>query len=317
MIGSEKITIGVVGQGFVGSAVAKAFSNICNYKVETYDKFISDRSTTDIAGLAKLCDIVFVCVPTPADKHGRCYTKIVCDVVTELYDKISADPSSHKCHTIVIKSTVPPRTTSMLLHDLHKKAPHVALVFNPEFLNARSAYEDFIRQDHVVIGVAELHSSYKHQHDVCDLVDIYKDLCSDTTNIIVTTSENAEMVKYIRNCFFATKVSFFNEMKQLCDAMNMRYNDVIEIVRKDDRVGFEHTRVPGPSLGAGLSEGKQMLGFGGMCLTKDLQEFIGLALDHDVEPTVMEAAWNKNLEVRPERDWEYVPGTILNTKIIK
>jgi UDPglucose 6-dehydrogenase len=308
------IVVGVVGQGFVGNAVATAFTDVCECTVETYDKYIAERSTTDIAGLAERCDIVFVCVPTPSDRNNRCSVKIVTDVVTELYDCISTNPQLHRCHTIVIKSTVPPRTTVALLLELHAKAPHVTLVFNPEFLNARSAYVDFVRQDHVVLGVAQLHPSYKLPTPNVDLlVELYTELTSswNDPNIIITSAENAEIVKYVRNCFFATKVSFFNEVKQLCDAMDVNYDDMIHIVRQDDRVGFEHTRVPGPSPGAGSCDGQLMPGFGGMCLPKDLQEFIGFMHDFNVEPTVMEAAWQKNLEVRSERDWEHVPGAII------
>ena len=111
-------------------------------------------------------------------------------------------------------------------------------------------------------------------------------------------------IKYVKNTFFATKVSFANEMYQICQKLNVDYAKMIEIAKNDDRMGWEHWRVPGPTMGEGQCVGKYMHGFAGPCLPKDIQAFIMLAQSLGIDPKVMIAAWEKNLEVRPERDWE-------------
>jgi UDPglucose 6-dehydrogenase len=117
--------------------------------------------------------------------------------------------------------------------------------------------------------------------------------------IIKTASEIAEMIKYMTNCFLATKVSFANEIKQICDSCDIDYDKVIEYMLHDKRLGSTHFSVPGP-------DGR--VGFGGSCFPKDINALISFAQDLGVEPQVLTAAWEKNLEVRPEKDWELLKG---------
>jgi UDPglucose 6-dehydrogenase len=112
------------------------------------------------------------------------------------------------------------------------------------------------------------------------------------------------MVKYVANCFLAVKVSFANEMSQICEAMTLKgvlceYDDIIEMAVLDKRLGETHWQTPGP-------DGKK--GFGGSCFPKDINAMICAAKNSNVQPDVLEAAWRKNLEVRPERDWEKLKG---------
>jgi UDPglucose 6-dehydrogenase len=117
--------------------------------------------------------------------------------------------------------------------------------------------------------------------------------------IVKTGSNTAETVKYFTNCFLATKVSFANEMKQICDEVNVDYDKVVEYGLYDKRIGRTHLSTPGP-------DGKK--GFGGSCFPKDLNALIHVAKDNGVKPTVLQAVWEKNLEVRPEKDWEKLKG---------
>ena len=118
-------------------------------------------------------------------------------------------------------------------------------------------------------------------------------------SIIKTGSTTAEMVKYFANCFLATKVSFANEMKQFCDKKNIDYDKVVEYALYDNRIGQSHLGVPGP-------DGK--LGFGGSCFPKDINALIHEMKKEDVNPSMLEATWKKNLLVRPEKDWEKLKG---------
>jgi UDPglucose 6-dehydrogenase len=107
------------------------------------------------------------------------------------------------------------------------------------------------------------------------------------------------MVKYFTNCFLATKVSFANEMKQICDQCDIDYDKVTEYALYDTRIGPTHLSVPGP-------DGN--LGFGGSCFPKDLNALIDLSKNIDINCKVLKAVWEKNLEVRPEKDWELLKG---------
>jgi UDP-glucose 6-dehydrogenase len=94
-------------------------------------------------------------------------------------------------------------------------------------------------------------------------------------------------------------------MYQIMEKLDVDYQNMIEILKSDERVGWEHWKVPGPSP---TPEGKLSYGFGGMCLPKDLSAFRIIAKQLGVNTKVLDAAWNKNLEVRPACDWENVPG---------
>ena len=95
--------------------------------------------------------------------------------------------------------------------------------------------------------------------------------------------------------FFATKISYFNEVKLICDKLKLNYNKILEGVLSDGRIGISHYQVPG-------HDGKA--GFGGTCFPKDINSFINLMKANGVDPNVLEAAWKTNISVRPEKDWE-------------
>lgn len=293
-------TIGIIGQGFVGSAIAKAFSTVDSIKIKTFDKnqkiqqtckSIDEFFTHD----GEHCEFVFICVPTPMNDDGTCDTFIVEKVIKLIDQKI------HQQTTLIIKSTIPPGTTDKFQNDYE----NIKIVFNPEFLNARSAYEDFMSQDHVVLG---------GNADACYHVKtLFKKLLPNA-EYCICDAKTAETVKYVKNAFFATKVSFANEMYQICQKLGIDYDHMISIAKHDDRMGWEHWKVPGPTLGEGPYAGQQMFGFGGPCLPKDIQAFQQLAIKLGVVPNVMRAAWEKNLEVRSECDWKYISSAVKNVK---
>jgi len=169
------------------------------------------------------------------------------------------------------------------------------LVFNPEFLTERSAHFDFINQARIVLGGA-----WNESVGVIKVAELFRRRFGKTISILNTTFESAELIKYMTNTFFATKVSFLNEMKQISDAESWSvWEDVKEGFLRDGRVGHSHMNVPGP-------DGKS--GFGGSCFPKDIQAMITHGASLGVDMKVLKGAWEKNLEVRPERDWEKLKG---------
>ena len=269
--------IGIVGQGYVGTAVKTVFEK--HYKVNTFD-LNGDCTCKSMDELIDNSDIIFVCVPTPMKKDGSCDTSIVEGVVGDLNALALTRQCSNRI--IAIKSTIPPGTTNRL----NKNHEFVSVIFNPEFLTEANFIDDFKNQNRIIIG-GERPSTTK-------LRQVYS-LVFPNTPIIKTGSKTAEMVKYMTNTFLATKVSFANEMYQICEGLGIDYDKVVEYSTYDERLGKSHWAVPGP-------DGK--LGFGGSCFPKDINALIHLAGQLDLCPDVLLGVWEKNLEVRPEEDWK-------------
>ena len=275
--------LGIVGQGFVGLALKAGFEK--HYELETYDKYDESNSTCELFDLVAECEVIFICVPTPMDKDGSCHTDIVESVIEEIDKWVSSYHKDIK-PTVVIKSTVPPGTTDRL----HKKYKNVDVIFNPEFLTEATFIEDFKNQNRIILGGIRRGTNKLRQ--------VYSKVFPRTT-IVKTGAKYAEMVKYFSNCFLATKVSFANEMKQICDRLDIDYDKVVEYATYDERLGKSHWAVPGP-------DGE--LGFGGHCLPKDLSALIFLAYYLKLEPTILNAVNKLNLLVRKNKDWEQMKG---------
>jgi len=276
--------IGIIGQGFVGTAVKEGLSKF--YQIETYDKYSTDKSTTSsVSELSKACNIIFVCLPTPMLKNGSCDISIVEDTVKTLNDLKNGN-------IVVLKSTVPPGTTEKLNNLFN----NVQIVFNPEFLTEANFIDDFKNQKRIIVGGPRPATTI--------IKNVFRKAFCDVT-IVKTSSTVAESVKYFTNTFLATKVSFANEFKQICNQIGVDYDKVLEYAMYDERIGRTHLSVPGP-------DGK--LGFGGSCFPKDVNALISFANQVGITPTILESVWQKNLEVRPEKDWEKLKGRAVSDK---
>ncbi len=271
--------IGIIGQGYVGTAIKVGFEP--HYQVETYDKYDEDKSTCEsLRDLVGKCEVMFVCVPTPMNKDGSCHTDIVESVVKEIDEWVSR---YHKDINpiVVIKSTVSPGTTDRL----NKKYDGVNVIFNPEFLTEMNFLEDFKNQTRIILGGTRKGTNKLRQ--------VYSKVFPSAT-IVKTGSKTAEMVKYFVNSFLATKVSFANEMKVICDEIGIDYDKVVEYSTYDERLGKSHWAVPGP-------DGD--LGFGGHCLPKDVSAIVK-EFGSELLKTVLEV----NDKVRENKDWEEMKG---------
>ena len=275
--------LGIVGQGYVGTAVKEIMSNY--YETNTFD-IKKDCSCNSLRDLVHKSDIIFVCVPTPMNDDGSCYLGIVEDVIKQINSMSEMYTDIAKYKIVVIKSTVIPGTTERL----NKENKNIKIVFNPEFLTEANFVEDFKNQDRIIIGGPRPATTKVRQ--------MYS-LVFPKTPIVKTHSTIAEMVKYMTNTFLATKVSFANEMYQVCDRLGIDYDKVVEYATYDKRLGKSHWSVPGP-------DGK--LGFGGSCFPKDIRALIHLCDGLDIPESVLSSVWGSNLEVRPEEDWKELKG---------
>jgi len=274
--------IGIVGQGFVGSAVREGFSG--QIQVATYDKDPLKNSTcSSLEALVREVDIIFVCLPTPMRKSGECDLSIVDTVVCRI-DDIASNLNVEKI--LVLKSTVPPGTTS----NLNKEVRSCTIVFNPEFLTEANHISDFKNQTRIIIGGPRPAST--------TVKAVFRKVFP-TVPIIKTGSNTAEMVKYFTNCFLATKVVFANEIYHICQELDIDYDKVTEYALHDTRIGRSHLSVPGP-------DGD--FGFGGHCFPKDLNAMTYLADILNVDASLLKAVDRKNNKLRVNRDWENMPG---------
>ena len=275
--------IGIIGQGFVGTAVKEGLKKY--HTIRTYDLDETKRNTDSIEELVDKSTVLFVCLPTPMKKDGSCDTSIVEGMVTELDNLALVRQCSNR--VVVIKSTIPPGTTERL----NDECEHIQVIFNPEFLTEANFIEDFKNQDRIIIGGPRPASTKVRQL-------FYK--AFPKAHIIKTGSTTAEMVKYMTNTFLATKVSFANEIFEICERLGIDYDKVTEYATYDERLGKSHWSVPGPD---------GHYGFGGSCFPKDINALISVAKDKlDLYPNTLIGAWETNCEVRPEKDWEDLKG---------
>lgn len=268
--------IGIIGQGFVGNAVYQKFKNY--YEINTYDLDSSKCNSTEQETLDN--GIVFVCLPTPMNSDdGSCNISLVDAAIKRCFD-------FGVTNTVVIKSTIPPGTTE----SFNKKYPSLQIVFNPEFLTERNAVKDYDNQSRIILGGPRPSTTILKQ--------VFSKVFP-TAHIVKTDSTHAEMVKYLTNSFLATKVSFANEMYQICDKLDIDYDKVVEYATFDERLGKSHWNVPGP-------DGD--FGYGGHCFPKDVKALIHMGEELGLYPTMLMATNRKNDVVRKNRDWEQMKG---------
>jgi UDPglucose 6-dehydrogenase len=214
--------------------------------------------------------VVFIAVGTPSDKEGRADLRYV----KEVAEAIGRTMDGYKI--IVTKSTVPVGTgqlISRIVRKQQKKKHPFDIVSNPEFLREGSAIEDFMHPNRVVIGA-------QSDQAVAIMKDLYSPLYLIETPFVITGVETAEMIKYASNAFLATKISFINEMANICERVGADVHQVARGMGLDQRIGpkFLH---PGP-------------GFGGSCFPKDTQAIVQLAQSLDYEFEIVKAVLKVN-----------------------
>ena len=199
--------IGIVGQGFVGTAVHEGMKG--SYRIETYDRYLSERSTcASLADLAGKASIIFVCVPTPMRRDGSCDTSIVESVVRDL-----SKVSTH--HIVAIKSTVPPGTTDRLNAlfgtgskcEDRQNGSEFQVVFQPEFLTEATANADFANQNRLMIGGPRLSPLVLNQ--------VFRMVLAEVP-IVTQSAKIAEMVRMLPNNVLSGTHSFAHGMFDMC-----------------------------------------------------------------------------------------------------
>ena len=235
------MNIGIIGLGFVGSAIKKSF-DLKKIKTFVYDKY----KNGGIGNIENILDtnILFLCLPTLFNKLTNKYDKTSIREISE-YLKIN-----NYNGIIILKSTVEPETTEKLSQRYNLKYIH-----NPEFLSAKTAFIDFHNQKHIVLGS----TTNCNNIDIKTVTDFYDKYYSNS-NISLCSSLESESMKIFCNSFYASKIQIFNEYYLLCKKNGANYNKIKKLMLKNGWINRMHTDVPG-------SDGK--LSYGGACFPKD------------------------------------------------
>lgn len=257
--------IGIVGVGYVGSAVKAAFED------QLIDLVLVDndpsRGTKHTYADLMSCEGVFICVPSPQGDDGSCDTSILESVLSNLKDYEGV---------IISKCTAPP----LVYKELGKKYRN--LVHAPEFLTAANAVQDYMNGKFSIIGG----SVRAYQNEAERLISLSQPRLE---HIHHCSLEEASLTKYAINAFLATKVSFMNEMAQVSTSVGASYNKIASMMVSDKRIGTSHMKVPGPD---------GLYGFGGACFPKDTSALLKIAEERGVDMQVLKGAVSANKVLR-------------------
>lgn len=226
--------------------------------------------TGDLAAAVRGARFIFVAVGTPELPNGDVDLKYVNAVVDGVCGVLKELPKGAPGERIIVlKSTVPPGTNRAVTERVAANGcAHIDVASNPEFLKEGAALEDFMNPDRVVVGVRNAAVGEA-------LHELYAPYCTVDRPFLVMAPESAEMTKYAANAVLATKISFINEIANLCDATGADVNAVRKGIGHDQRIGFQFF-APGP-------------GYGGSCFPKDVKGLIAAAQRVGVRLSVCEA----------------------------
>ena len=225
--------IGIVGCGFVGTAVKEAHKN------DTV--MINDPKLENSVSLSQFfeCDAVYICVPSPQKDNGECDTSILEGVLRQLTVKVETP--------IISKVTAPPSEYERL----EKLYPN--LVYSPEFLTAANATEDYVNAQYIIVGGEDYTLRYSAAKTIQSTVG--------TDEFFLTDIKTASAYKYMMNSYLAMKVTFMNDFYLFAKEQNINWDSLILFAKNDNRIGDTHMTVPGPD---------GQFGWGGYCFPKDL-----------------------------------------------
>ncbi len=226
--------------------------------------------TTDIGEAVSSSQIVYLAVGTPPAADGSADLSALRSVVDSIANHLTDDA------IVVTKSTVPVGTNQWIFDRLKETlGREVDVASNPEFLKEGAAIDDFMKPDRVVVGV--------RRQQVADILhELYRPFLRTDNPFLAMSPQSAELTKYVANALLSTKISFINEMANLCERMGGDINDVRRGIGHDQRIGFAFL-FPG-------------VGYGGSCFPKDVRALASMARDHGLIPRIMDAVDEVNHE---------------------
>ena len=273
--------LGFIGMGMVGGNTERLFREIGNYRTVCYDKYktgIPNRAT--LTETIEQADLLFIALPTPMSANGAVDLSCISNVLDEIKVR----------RIIVLRSTIPPGT----INQLEKKYPHLDFVMVPEFLTVRDAWNDTINATRIIIGTnvkaltVLLEFLFRSVYPGRDII------------IIHLTTMETEAYKYTCNALLAMQILSANQIYFMLQALGLDWERIRPHLLYDKRIGT-NLLVPGPDGDFGV---------GGLCLVKDLSGFIMVAEEYGYTAELFKKAFDFNLTIRKNRDWEKIPGGV-------
>jgi UDP-glucuronate decarboxylase len=263
--------IGIIGHGFVGRATNLLKCDEITTLIYDIKPELCEPKYTTLNDINN-CDLVFFCLPTPMNHCGNCYTKL-------LEDSLLSISNPYK----IIRSTVPIGFTSKF-----------SSIFMPEFLTELNWKQDFCESDYYIFGIDNDDNILKER--IQQLFDIaLKNSLIKTSNLLWTSTKEAETIKLFKNCFLSAKVSIMNELFDLCKKKEVDYTNVIRYMKMDKRIGDTHMNVPGYN---------GMRGFGGTCFPKDTHSLYSQFQEEQLSSKLFQSVLDRNDNLdRKEREW--------------
>ncbi|MBF0345356.1 MAG: UDP-glucose/GDP-mannose dehydrogenase family protein [Nitrospirae bacterium] len=306
------MNIAIIGSGYVGLVTGACFAEfgatvhcvdndegkigmLNNGVIPFYEPNLSEivirnlkekrlRFSTDTSEAVRSSQVIFIAVGTPPNEDGSADLRFIFQAASD----IAKNMDSYK--VVATKSTVPVGTGKKVKEFIRKETNgrvDFDVVSNPEFLREGAAVEDFMRPDRIVIGADS-------EKAISIMKDLYRPLYLIETPFVITNIETSELIKYASNAFLATKISFINEMANLCELVNADVHDVARAMGLDGRIGKKFLH-PGP-------------GYGGSCFPKDTRALKTLASEYNLDLNLISATIKTN-----ERQKNLMLQKILNT----
>jgi nucleotide sugar dehydrogenase len=270
-----KFAVGIIGMGFVGSAMYQSFVKK-DLLARRFDKYVKNDDFDNFSTI--ICsDVIFLCLPTIYDEKSEQYD------LGPIEENLSLLKINDFTGPIVIKSTVCPGTCEKLAANYS-----LNIVHNPEFLTAKTAAFDFHNQSHVVLGKTSNCDSIMYEK----VVSFYQ-TCYSNATVSKCSAIESESMKLFCNSFYAVKIQFFNELYLLCKKVGMDYNVVKDLMLKNGWINKMHTNVPGPD---------GLLSYGGLCFPKDTSALLSFMKENDTASKVLAAVVLERNEMREDKD---------------
>jgi hypothetical protein len=279
--------IGIIGNGFVGRATRLLGNPDVNIYVYDILPELCIPNGLKFDSLTE-CDMIFICLPTPMNVDGTSHTNQITNIINKL--------KQLNYYNIIVRSTVP-----------INYCKENEVFYMPEFLTENNWKDDFINNQLWVFGLVtdnKLNIIFKDK--VTNLINLsHKHDKIKSNNIIFMLSNEAELLKLIKNTFLACKVGYFNEIYDLTKKMDIDYDTVIKILSMDTRIGPSHTKVPGYN---------NTRGFGGTCFPKDMHNMYNIFNKNEIKSYYIKSALERNEYYdRPQRDWlQNLNRTVIN-----
>ena len=277
-------SISIIGLGYVGGAHSSLLNkndieyNVCdiNLKQGNFNYFNNVEDLIKYSEAKSNVHYIMICVPTPSDHEGNCDISIVKDILNKLNENITKETY------IIIKSTLVPGTSQMF----NELFPKLNILFSPEFLKQKSYKEDIYNAKFIILGIPPSFNMTQYPKILKVMRLFYKH--NSCIEIYMKSYEEAELFKYTLNTYFGIKITFFNEIYDLCQKMNVDYQKLKELFKLDQRVGEYGITVPG-------DHGR---GYHGVCIPKEVSGMIKLQEKLGLSSELMSCVDKRNKDFR-------------------